>query len=514
MRRSRSFLLILLFLTVATPRSADTLGTKIAALTEASEYKHAHWGILVQDLASGEVIFEQNGDKLFAPASVTKLFSTAAALQAYGGSHTFETPVYAVGKIEGEILEGDLVLVPQGDLNLGGRTTNGTIQFTDSDHTYANFFAEPEITPQDPLAGLNELARQIAELGIRKVTGDVLVDDRLFIDTESTGSGPALVTPIMINDNLIDIIVTPRKEGRAARVTWRPRIRKYTVDAQVETVAADAKTKITIERAGEGRLMVRGQVPEGKKPVLKFHEIENPREFARSAFIEALGRQQVRVQASALANHPPRALPSDEELKGSRKVATLTSAPFSEEIKLILKVSHNLHASTLPLLLAVKHGKRTLVEGLQLQGEFLKTAGLEEQAVSFAGGAGGSRGDYVTPRATVELLKFMHSSPHAAAYKNALPILGVDGTLGKTIPKGHPAIGKVFAKTGTYVWSNLLRESYILNSKALAGYIEAASGKQLAFAIFMNNMPYQEKVDSTSAGKTLGEIAATIYELE
>src|SRR5262245_18547220 len=84
------------------------------------EYKHARWGILAVDAATGKPVFEHNADQLFAPASVTKLYSCAAALAAVGADHRFETPVYQRGD--------DLVLVAKGDLTLGGRTTrDGTM---------------------------------------------------------------------------------------------------------------------------------------------------------------------------------------------------------------------------------------------------------------------------------------------------------------------------------------------------------------------------------------------------
>src|SRR5262249_34290635 len=118
---------------------ADKLATDIAAVLEAPEFKTAHWGMLVIDLQSGAVVHELNADRLFAPASVTKLFSVATALDAFGPDHRFETPVYARGEVNaaGELL-GDLILVASGDLTLGGRTTpEGQIAFTSSDHTYA-----------------------------------------------------------------------------------------------------------------------------------------------------------------------------------------------------------------------------------------------------------------------------------------------------------------------------------------------------------------------------------------
>ena len=59
-----------------------------------------------------------------------------------------------------------------------------------------------------PLAGLEALARQIRKTGIRRV-GDVLIDDRLFPPARGTGSGPDRLTPIMVNDNVVDVLIEP-----------------------------------------------------------------------------------------------------------------------------------------------------------------------------------------------------------------------------------------------------------------------------------------------------------------
>ena len=61
----------------------------------------------------------------------------------------------------------------------------------------------------DSLAGLDHLAREVQAAGIREIAGDVIVDDRLFSPTHATGSGPSRVSPIVINDNVIDILARP-----------------------------------------------------------------------------------------------------------------------------------------------------------------------------------------------------------------------------------------------------------------------------------------------------------------
>ena len=68
----------------------------------------------------------------------------------------------------------------------------------------------------DPLAGLDHLAREVQAAGIREITGDVIVDDRLFAPAQATGSGPRQVSPIVINDNVIDVLAAARRQGGRA----------------------------------------------------------------------------------------------------------------------------------------------------------------------------------------------------------------------------------------------------------------------------------------------------------
>src|SRR5258708_7532107 len=141
------FLSCLLLFCSIRPAHADELTTRIAEILDGSDYKQAHWGVLVVDAATGKPLFEQNADRLFAPASVTKLFSCAAALCEFGADYRFETPVYRRGSLDKETLRGDLILVASGDLSMGGRTDKeGRMLFKDHDHTYAHGTSETELT--------------------------------------------------------------------------------------------------------------------------------------------------------------------------------------------------------------------------------------------------------------------------------------------------------------------------------------------------------------------------------
>lgn len=490
----------------------DKLTGRVDALLAEPRFKHAHWGLLFVDLNTGDVVLERNQDKLFAPASVTKLYTTAAALDAFGPDHRFVTPVYRRGTLkDGGELEGDLILVAGGDLTLGGRTTEkGEIAFTNDDHIYANW-ADGELTPQDPLAGLQDLAKQIASAGIKKVTGDVLIDDRLFDHSQGSGSGPSTVTPIVINDNLLDFTFEPTEPDQPAKVTWRPQTELFQVEIDVQTVRENQPLETTFRLDDAGRLTVRGRIPANKKKVVRIVEVPDAAAFARALLIESLQKSGVELSCKIAQEHPDAALPERDGYAGLTKVAELQSPPFSEQMRLVLKVSHNLHASTLPLLVAVKHGKRSAADGLKLEGEFLTRAGVDLDSVSFGGGAGGSRADYVTPAATVQLLRHMATRPDFAVYERALPILGVDGTLAKSVSSGSPAKGKVQAKTGTLVWDNQLVGRGLCTSKALGGYLTTASGKRLAFAAFVNGVPLKEGLTTRTIGSDLGRLCEIVH---
>lgn len=488
--------------------------SEIDAVLDAVEFRHAHWGVLAVDLADGHVLYERAADKMFAPASVTKLFSVAAALDEFGADHRFVTPVYTRGSIDGDgKLDGDLILVASGDPTLGGRTdSEGHIQFRNVDHTYAGFTPGAELTDADPLAGLKSLAKNVAAAGIADVRGEVVIDDRLFAKSEGSGSGPRHLTPIVVNDNVLDFTITPAAEtGEPAKFEWRPLTSIYTVDGVIETVGEDGPSKILVTEPVAGHILLRGTIAKGRKPVVQVHEVENPASFARSLFVEALRNAGVKTVASPLGENDADRLPPSDAYAAMKPIAEFRSPPFAEEAKLILKVSHNLHAGMLPLLLASRHGERTLSSGLQREGKFLAREGVDVDGLSFGGGAGGDRADYVTPRAAVQLLTAMSKRDDFDAYRNALPLLGIDGTLATAVAEDSPARGHVRAKTGTLVWGDLLNHRTLLQSKALAGYVDAKDGRRIAFACFINLAPLRSSSDRDRVGRVLGTVAEKLY---
>jgi D-alanyl-D-alanine carboxypeptidase/D-alanyl-D-alanine-endopeptidase (penicillin-binding protein 4) len=497
----------------APARGPDGLANLIDEVIDGPDYKHASWGILVVDAKTGESVYSRNPDAMLAPASVTKLFTCASALIAVGPDTRFETKVYRRGDVEDGTLRGDLVLVAAGDLTLGGRTDkDGRTVFKDNDHTYAsNGPTEAELTDTDPLAGLDALAKQVKEAGITRVTGDVLIDDRLFARTSGSGSGPDAVSPIMVNDNVIDVIVTPgEKPGDAAKVTTRPQSAYFQVDALVTTGEPGTLASLQVAPTGLGQFAVRGQVP-ADKPSVRICPITDPAAFARALFIENLRRNGVKAPAP-LARPVETNLPAKDWYADAPKVASLSSPPFKDVIRVTLKVSHNLYASSMPCLVAVARGQTTAEAGLREERRILQKLNVDASAVSFGGGAGGNPADHVSPRACVQLLRGMAERPEWPAYKDALPVLGVDGTLATVVSKDSPARGKVFAKTGTLSWFDAVNGRGFLRSKALSGVMTTKSGATLYFAMIVNNVPLPPGVLPTREGKVLGHLCEILYE--
>jgi D-alanyl-D-alanine carboxypeptidase/D-alanyl-D-alanine-endopeptidase (penicillin-binding protein 4) len=496
------------------PVRADELADRIEKIIRGSDYRHARWGILVIDPANREVVYEHNPDQLFAPASVTKLYSCAAAFLSLGPDYRFETPVYRRGRFADGVLAGDLILRARGDLTLGGRTTTGDkMAFTSDDHIYATpTGTDTALTDTNPLAGLESLARQVKDSGVREVSGEILIDDRLFDTTQGSGSGPRLLTPILVNDNVVDVVVTPAdKAGDKATWKLRPQTDFVRVDVQVDTADKKASTQVRVERVGPQAWTVRGRIPVGGKPAVRVCVVDDPVGFARALFIDELRRAGVTVRASGL--RPARGeLPPVEDYSRLERVALLRSPPLSEALKVTLKVSHNLYASTLPLLLAVQKGQRTLREGMLQQGKALAELGVDVKTISLDSGAGGGDADRVSPRVTVDLLLALMKRPDFPVFKDALPVLGVDGTLTRTVAKDSPARGKVFAKTGTYTDTDLLNGRTHLRAKSVAGVLTTAGGRTLAFAIFVNDVSLPSGVTSLREGKVIGRLCEILVE--
>jgi D-alanyl-D-alanine carboxypeptidase/D-alanyl-D-alanine-endopeptidase (penicillin-binding protein 4) len=422
--------------------------------------------------------------------------------------------VYARGRVRDGRLEGDLILLASGDPTFGGRDDgHGHMAYTDDDHTYANASgAESVATNTNPLAGLEALARQVAAHGIRRIDGDVLVDDRLFARTPGNGNGPDWLTPAMVNDNLVDVHVSPGdRVGAAARVSMTPASEFIRMESQVVTAAPGQPTWVTVQPAGPEGFVVRGQIALGSRPLLRIYGVPEPTAFTRALFIECLRRAGVEVPASIF--RPSQAdLPDRDTYARMTEVARFTSLPFAELLRVTLKVSSNLYANTFTLLIAAQHGRRTMAEGLQLQRQALADLGVDLRGISLATASGGTADDSLTPRSVVQLLQVLSRRPDYPIFRDALPRLGEDGTLADMVPAGSPARGKVHAKTGTFYVPESRNAPGFLRSKGLAGTLTNQDGRTVFFALFVNDVVLPHGVTCQREGRVLGHLCEILEE--
>ena len=119
-------------------QDAGTLESRIKKIMERSEFAHSRFGIKFIAADSADVVYELNSPQLFVPGSTTKLLSAGTALELLGGDYRFHTKIYRTGPVSKDgTLQGDLVSVASGDLNLSNRIqANGTLAFEDEDHSY------------------------------------------------------------------------------------------------------------------------------------------------------------------------------------------------------------------------------------------------------------------------------------------------------------------------------------------------------------------------------------------
>jgi D-alanyl-D-alanine carboxypeptidase/D-alanyl-D-alanine-endopeptidase (penicillin-binding protein 4) len=275
---------------------------------------------------------------------------------------------------------------------------------------------------------------------------------------------------------------------------WNPKIEYYTLDSNMVPAPPGQTPHPGLERR-PGNMMVRSW---GTIPAQGFHAglaVEDPAEFTAAAFVEALRTRGVTVKGTASSTHKytngtgdfvaERAEPLKltpvvvpvvaAPLDGRKVLATSVSVAVAEDIKVINKVSQNLHAELLLRLLGKIYGKDgSFAQGTRVVRQFMLGAGVDDNDFFFYDGSGMSQDDRITPRAFTQLLTYAARQPWGLAWRWSLPVAGVDGTLIARF-KNSPMKGRVWAKTGTHN-----------EVSALTGYVDSASGKTVAFSILVN----------------------------
>ena len=469
-----------------------SLDSRIKQLLADPDVARGFWGIEVASVATGKTLYARNSGKLFTPASNVKLFTTAAALALVGPDYRFRTTVETAATLDryGR-LNGDLVLVGRGDPNLSGRTLPYNLK-TERKPPY--------------LKALESLADQVVGKGVRYIDGDVVADDTYYA-FERYGEGwaqddltweyGAPVSALTLNDNVLFLTVMPGdRAGEKAFVTLEPFPEYYHIDNRILTApAGSGPRRFGLNRQpGSDQLTLWGTIPADDAGVTESVAMEDPANFAAQLFRRMLERRGVAVYGRARARHGDvagfstftvtavatagggDAGPTPPSLPARMVLAGYDSQPLSEDLRVINKVSQNLHAELALRLLGREKGSGGTIEGgLDVVRTFLAGVGIAPQEYALFDGSGLSRQNLATPHAVLQLLLYAAVQPWFERYRDTLPLAAVDGSLAERF-KGTPAAANVTAKTGSLGHVNVL-----------SGYAKTAQGELVAFSIMCNN---------------------------
>jgi serine-type D-Ala-D-Ala carboxypeptidase/endopeptidase (penicillin-binding protein 4) len=452
----------------ASKKAAARFAARADSLLGTTPASKGEWGLLIADAETGETLFEQNADKYFVPASNMKLFTTALALAKLGPDYRFHTTLETRGTISSAgVLNGDVMLVGRGDPNLSNRKFPYELK--------EEFDGPPE-------KALVELTDALAAKGVKEISGDVIGDDSYFprerypngweIDDMVWEYGAA-ISAIVVDDNTVALTLTPGEQaGNPVQAAVTPATTDFMVENDVTTSAADSKPDLTLTRdPGSNLVVVQGSLPARSTPRKLILAIEEPAQHAAATLKRLLEERGVRVAGIARARHA-----SAEQGGDPVVLVEHVSVPLGDALKLINKISQNLHTEMLLRTVARQSGLWTTPDDLmKVPVDFYAAAGLAPGDVIQTDASGLSRHDLVTPRAIVTLLSFAQKQSWFGPYYASLPVAGVDGTLEDRM-KNTPAAGRIHAKTGS-----------VEHVRTLSGFAETPGGRRLIFSFLGNN---------------------------
>lgn len=444
------------------------------SLLDSPPFHRALWGVALVD-DRGRLLYGRNADRLFIPASNTKLVVSAVAAALLPPDWTVTTSVYPAGHIAGSTLHGDLVLYGRGDPTMGRRC-------------YATDTLQAGACDLDPFARLRALAEQVAAGGIRVVEGDVVGDGSWFdgdllhwdwgvYDVNWWYAAP--VAGLGFNDNAVDITWRPgRVEGAPAQLSFWPDLGDFTLENRTVTVAAGGETNVgdrMYRQDGGFRVWAEGSVAIDHRGGTESYAVPDPGLYTARAFRLALADAGVSVTGTT------RSTADSNRYRGAREAPALAesvSRPLRDWIFPVLNTSQNWYADMLLKQLGRQFGSAgTWREGLAVERRYLvDSVGLDSTLFALSDGSGLSAANLVAPLAFTGLLRHIRAHPNfPSSFLPGLPQSGSVGSLRRRFV-GTPLEGRVYAKTGS-----------IARVNTLSGYFDLPNGKSYAFSVQANH---------------------------
>ncbi|MFC1619491.1 D-alanyl-D-alanine carboxypeptidase/D-alanyl-D-alanine-endopeptidase [Candidatus Neomarinimicrobiota bacterium] len=448
------------------------------------------WGIYAVNLTTGKTLIEYNADKLFLPASNTKLYTTSAALNLLGSDYRYQTHILATGPIRDGVLEGDLVILGHGDPTWSAR-----------------FYED------DPTFVFRGWADSLKARGITAISGDIVGVDAVF-DDFPLGSGwiwgyesyyySAQVAGLSFNENTLDFTIESGLVGEPPIIIPSP-VTAYveiennlvTLDtlalldslglldalglreslSERDTVAWPDTLEFPgfdwdfIRVQGTNRIVFTGHFP-ADDTVEYGASVENPVLYTASVLLETLLAENIKVRGTGKSQYlyqdgNTTVLPSGDTL------FVYHSPPLDDIVYYLNKDSQNFMAENLLRTMGTLTGRGgSGWRGRRMAKPVWAAMGVDTNTTYLTDGSGLSSYNRITPRNTTNLLIHMRAD---SAFVQSLPIAGIDGTI-KNMMKGTAAEGRVFAKTGT-----------LRHARALSGYAHNHKGDWIVFSILVND---------------------------
>ncbi|HLU67038.1 MAG TPA: D-alanyl-D-alanine carboxypeptidase/D-alanyl-D-alanine-endopeptidase [Kofleriaceae bacterium] len=421
----------------------------------AAQLPGARIGIAIRDLDSGTMLYERDADGLYNAASNTKLVTASAALAALGPDFRYYTALYGGAVDSKGVLDGDVYIRGRGDPSLG-------------------------------TSELYQMARELRQNGIVKITGGVVVDAEYFDDRdlpphfdekpEDQAPYRAPIGATSLNFNAVTVSLRPSPTGRGpCIVKVEPPNDYVVVDSAVQTVSS-GRTRIRMESKTTRtslKLTVRGQIRRDDGVRSYRRRIPDPVRYLGSALRSALVTTGIKVEKKGIRTAP---VPPE-----AKALAWRVSEPLAVLVRGLGKYSNNYVAEMLLKTIGAEAREdrtrpATWDDGLGAVRTWLQgTIGWREGDYYYGNGSGLFSSNRFSPRQIVDLLAAVHRDfRFGPDLITSLSIGGVDGTISRRMSRG-PAAGLVRAKTGT-----------LDGVSALSGYVATDARSPLAFSILVN----------------------------
>lgn len=456
---------------IVAPIDAQSLAKRLDARLDAPGLDRHLWGVAITDV-DGKLVYGRNADRLFIPASNTKLVVSSVATAMLGPDFIVRTSLYGAGPVVDGELRGDLVLYGRGDPTFSRRCY-------DIDDTRAG------ACDADPAAKFRDLARQLRERGIRRVRGD-LVGDGSYFDGELVHPAwesydlnwwyAAPVSALGFNDNALDVVIEAADSGEVQpRITLGPDVGVATLDNNALIAPRGTDRTFDVIRSRDGsRYVASGLIPVGADRRTEYAAVIDPDQFAALALRRELLAEGIVVLGTI---HSTVDSTDFAVARATPPLAEVASRPLRDWVFPILNTSQNWFAEMLLKQLGRRFGTGgSWGEGIKVERRFLiDSVGVDSTQFALVDASGLASNNLVSPLAFAQLLAWMRKHPTYEAFAAGMPQSGATGSLRRRFV-GTPLEGRVRAKTGS-----------ISRVNALSGYVERADGEVLIFSIQANH---------------------------